>query len=497
MKKTALLFISLFFIAFTANSGTISAQESQIQDEIIYNIVVDRYNNGDFNRNEQVNIEDPNAYHGGDIQGIITKLDTFQELGVTTLSLSPIMENAPAGYHGYWIEDFYSIEEQFGTMEDLHTLIDEAHKRDIKIVLELVSNYISSSHSIVSDPEKADWLLGDANLSTDWADNVAVLNQDNPEVQTFLTEVAEFWMNETDIDGFKLQAVDQSSIDFLETFTAHIKSINPEFYIIGDILNTDEDLKEIKEISGIDMVDNPILQQSMTNTFSELGNPVSDLYEAWEESGSEKDLLYIDNKYTDRFTQVFAENGRNSVTAWSLALTYMYTTPGVPSLFQGSELPMYGDASETQKLVQFNSGDAELTEFHNRISSLRSQFPALVHGDFELVDSSGAMSVFKRTYEDETMFIAINNDEESQAVSVTGIDSGMQLRGYLGDNIVRENDNGEFRISIPRETAEVFSIEPDQGFNWGLIGFVIGVFLLFVVGVIYLTRKQKKREARE
>ncbi|MBP1969015.1 alpha-amylase [Virgibacillus natechei] len=496
MKRMAFMLIIIGFFLYNVTSIDSSAQEDrQLEEEIIYNIVVDRFNNGDFERNEQVRIDDPYAYHGGDLQGIINRLDDIQELGVTTISLSPIMENALDGYHGYWIEDFYSVEEQFGEMEDFHELIDEAHKRDMKVVMEFVTNYVGSSHSIVDDPEREDWIQEGNDVTADWADNVAVLNQDNPEVEAFLMDVARFWMEETDIDGFELHAVDQSSFSFLESFTAQIKEIDENFYLLGDILDTDQASEQLKEITEIDMIENQDLFESMTEVFAEEGNPVSAIYETWEESGSYSDLLYVDSKDTKRFSQMFAENGRNDLTTWSLALTYMYTTPGVPVIFQGSEMPMYGtDTAEVQQLVQFNAGSDELNEFHSRISSLRTQFPALKYGDFEQVGTSGAMSVFKRTYEDEEIYIAINNDTVLQAVSVSDIESGTRLRGHLGDNIVLEEDNGEHKIGLDRETAEVFVVETDTGLNWMFIGFIGVVFLLFIGGVIYLTRKQKRSE---
>ncbi|MEC5423643.1 alpha-amylase family glycosyl hydrolase [Virgibacillus sp. C22-A2] len=495
MKKMAFLLVTIVLATLTIESIVVAAEEDeQLQEEIIYNIVVDRYNNGDYSLDKQVRVDDPTAYQGGDLQGIIAKLDTFDELGSTTLTLSPIMENAPDGYHGYWIEDLFELEEQFGTMEDLNTLVEEAHKRDMKIVLEFVINYVSASHPLVTDPEKSDWFSESNDLTADWADGIVVLNQDNEEVEDYLIEAAAYWMEETNIDGFKLHAADQASESFLENFTTHIKGLDPDFYLLGDILDKDADTEHLKENTAIQAIDNNMLFESMNDVFSEAGNPVSDLYEAWEDNDQYGGLLYVDDKYTKRFTQAFAENGRNALTTWSLALTYMYTTPGVPSIFQGSEIPMYGaDAEEAQRIVQFNSGDSDLKEFHNRISSLRANFPVLSYGDFEIVGSSGAMSVFKRTYEDETMYIAINNDEESQAVSVTGIDSGMQLRGYLGDNIVRENDRGEFKIGLAREKAEVFVIEPDTGLNWLFIGFVAGVFLLFIIVIFMLSRKQKKQ----
>src|SRR5699024_7807451 len=103
------------------------------------------------------------------------------------------------------------------------------------------------------------------------------------------------------------------------------------------------------------------------------------------------------------------------------------------------------------------------------------------------------MNVYKRTHNDETLYVAINNGSESQSVTVTGIDSGMQLNGLLGDNLVRETKEGEFKIGIPRETAEVYTVEEDTGINWLFIGFILSVMGVFIIAVIYLSRKQKKR----
>jgi len=150
-----------------------------VNEEVIYDILIDRFNNGNQEKSDQIRLDDPYAFHGGDIEGIIMKLDSLKELGYTTISLSPIMKNAKDGYHGYWIEDFYEIDEQFGSMEDLEELINEAHERDMKVILELVTNYVSDSHPIVSDSEKEGWLYEDDNKPVEqypWLEEVVTLN---------------------------------------------------------------------------------------------------------------------------------------------------------------------------------------------------------------------------------------------------------------------------------------------------------------------------------
>ncbi|MFD1850042.1 alpha-amylase family glycosyl hydrolase [Oceanobacillus bengalensis] len=496
MKKILGLIVIAMMVSLYINEPVAVAEERQLQEEIVYQIMVDRFNNGDYENDNTSDVDNPHAYHGGDIEGIILKLDALQEIGVSTISLSPLMDNAENGYHGYLIEDFYNMEEQFGTIDDLNQLIEEAHARGMKVVMEFVTSYVARSNPIVTDAAKEDWFIEHNQTGPEWLTNVATFNLENPEVEQYIIDVAEFWISETNLDGFKLHAVDQAPVQFLADLTSHMKEIKPDFYLLGDILETDENSGQILDNTEIQAIENITLSQTMRDVFSEPDKPVSEIYEAWQESNKEQDILFLDDMSTERFTQTFSENGRNAVTTWTLALTYMYTTPGVPMLYQGSEIPMYGKTpEEVQMLVQFNSGEPELKEFYDRISALRSQFPALQYGDFEMVGSSGAMSVFKRTYEDETLFIAINNDSESQYIRLSDIEPGMELRGYLGDNLVREEDNGEYRIGIPRESVEVYKLQSYSGFNWGLIGLAGGIMAVFIFGIIYLSRKQKKRES--
>lgn len=500
MKKITMLILSTMLI-FSTGSIQVFAEEKPetIHEEIIYDILVDRFNNGDQSESGQIRLDDPYAFHGGDIEGIIMKLDNLKELGFTTISLSPIMSNAPDGYHGYWIEDFFEVDEQFGTMDDLQKLVDEAHDRDMKVILELVTNYAAETHPLTTDPEKEGWIDQNKTKPVEdypWLEEVVSLNQEHPDVENYLLDVAEYWLQETDIDGYKLHAADEASPSFLEKLTEHIKEVKSDAYIVADVL--EEDTPALHNIENIQLVKNTDMFQALTEVFSREDIPVQKLYEQWQETENQSGLLYVDDKFTKRFTQLFAEQGRNKVTVWKLALTYMYTAPGVPLIYQGSEIPMYGEGvPSNQTMVDFNSGDADVKEYMERISALRTEFKPLMYGDFELVDSNQGMSVFKRTYEDESVYIAINNDSESREISLESLGADKQLRGLLNDNLARENKDGEFRIGLPRETAEVYIIEENTGINWLFIGFVATVLLIFIGGVVYLSRKQKKTEANK
>ena len=493
IKKSLILLIifSIFFVPAIASAKT------NINEEMMYKILVDRFNIGEQQKSEQVRIDDPYAFHGGDLKGVSAKLGEIEALGYTAISLSSMMKNAPDGYHGYWIEDFFEIDEEFGSMEQLHKVTKDAEKRNIKIILELALNFVADSHPFVGDEEKSDWLIEvDIPLtdSTYWLENVFQLDQDNPDVQEYLLSVIEYWMDETDVAGFNLHAVEQMSPDFLEKLVDFVNEKEDSFYLFGTILDETASRDHLAEYADDILIENYAMHNAMLEVFSEVGNPVEPIYDAWEQSTGEAAYMFVDDEHSKRFSQLVAENGRNPATAWKLALTYMYTAPGVPVILQGSEFSMFGEGfPETQRLVPFHSADQELEQFFYRIASLKKEFPALRKGSFELVDSSGAMSVFKRTYEDEAIYIAINNDEKSQTINVEEIEEGKRLRGIMEDNLVVANDDGSFTLGIPRETVEIYLIEEDVGINWLFISFVGGIFLLFIIAVIYLSIKQKAR----
>src|SRR5690625_2536193 len=275
MKKgISILITCIIFVLLSLPVGGVNAAQSSssLYEEIIYDILVDRFNNGNQKLSEQVDLDDPLTYHGGDIEGVTKKLDEIQAHGFTTVSLSSIMANAPKGYHGYWIEDFYNIEEQFGTKEDLQNLIEEAHERDMKVILELVTNYVATSHPFVNDPDKQDWFVENQLKpisSTEWLSNTVQLDQSNEEVQKYLLEVALYWMNEFNVDGFTLHAADQAENEFVEMLTKEIKHLNPNFFILARTLQGNLEVEHLVNNENIDAVENNEVYQVMNDSLIE------------------------------------------------------------------------------------------------------------------------------------------------------------------------------------------------------------------------------------
>src|SRR5699024_5469989 len=153
-------------------------------------------------------------------------------------------------------------------------------------------------------------------------------------------------------------------------------------------------------------------------------------------------------------------NGRNSHTVWQMALTYLYLTPGVPIIYQGSEIPMYGPGfPENQYIVDFTAGDQDLQKGFEKLGLIKENYSTLAHGELEHIAENKGMSLVKRTHNDDAIYFAINNDSESRSVAMDELNEDLQLRGLLDDNIVRQDKDGQFAVRLERESAEILIIQ--------------------------------------
>lgn len=495
-----------FLLFYTLPSEATEKEERSWQDEIIYSIMVDRFFNGTFENDFKVNVDDPYAYHGGDINGIIKKLDYIKELGFTTILITPIMDNQADGYHGFWITDFNKVEEHFGTVEDAKQLVKEAHNRDMKVIFDFVVNHTGDKHPWLDDPAKSDWyhekqeMTGDSQemLENAWVADLPDLAQENPEVKQYLLNSAQFWIQETGVDGFRLDKVKHVPTGFWEDFTAHIKSIDEDFFILGEVTSADPRYISEYNKTGIDGFDNYPLYKTATEIFSAPGNSLKELNTILEQNKRFYDNPlqlgnYIDNYDTKRFTRVALESEQNPVTRWKLALTYMYTAPGFPIIYQGSEIPMDGGNNpDNRHMMNFKAGDQEIEQHFKKLAAIRKEFPALTRGDFQQVVDKQAFAVYKRSYQDQTVYIVINNDIVQHNATLEGIAEGKQLRGLIHDDIVRRQSDGTYKFALNRETSEVYIIEADVGINGWFVAMIVTIMGLFVGSVIYLSRKNKQ-----
>ena len=163
------------------------------RDESIYFVLTDRFEDGEASNNEGVDKGNLVKYHGGDIQGLINKLDYIKGLGMSTIWLTPVMDNQDefidcAGYHGYWPIDFNKVDEHLGDMKKFEEFVEKAHKKDMKVLLDIPLNHTAWQHPFNMDPEKQDWFHHNGDV-TDWNDQWQVENCSMYGLQILLKKI--------------------------------------------------------------------------------------------------------------------------------------------------------------------------------------------------------------------------------------------------------------------------------------------------------------------
>ena len=502
MNKAKGVFILMIisFLFFNVNTvGAVEKEERKWQDETVYFLMIDRFNNGDQSNDTEVEVNDPNGYHGGDFQGVIDQLDYIKGMGFTTISLTPIFANADGGYHGYWVNDFYKTDEHFGSLALFKKLVDEAHKRDMKVIIDFVVNGVGSSHPWLSDSTKKDWFKPQQGEVNEQNKTLAKLNQENSEVKKYLVDMGKWWIEETDIDGYRLESISDVPTSFWIDFTKEVKSVKKDFYLLGEVrTNNPDDIAAYVETGMDGFVDYP-LNEELRKVFPKPNQSFSALFTMGERNEALYSNPYLmgtfmDNHHTVRFTRDAITKNEHPGPRWKQALTYLYTTPGIPIIYYGSEIALDGgDSPDNRRQMNFRT-DKELTDYMTKLGEVRSQYPSLTRGTIDVLFEKNGMAVYKRVYENETAVIAINNTMETQTVTipVAELADEKELRGMLNGDMVRSNDK-QYRITIDRDLSEIYLLSDKSGINISYIIAMAVVWIGFAV-FIYLVWKRSKRQ---
>jgi len=330
---------------------------------------------------------DSNGDGIGDLQGVIQKLDylndgdpnTTSDLGITGIWLMPITK--AASYHGYDTLDYYAIQPEYGTLDDFKLLLTEAHKRGIRVIVDLVLNHTGSGSewfqkSVAGDPKYKDWYVWsdtDPKSIGPWGQNVwykkgsryyyAVfwsempdLNYDNPAVRDEAFKIADFWVKDVGVDGFRLDAVkyfveeeikgrlvlEDTPADraFLADFRTHVKSLKSDAFIVGEIGDSSAVINRYMNDHSVDVafefdLAKTLVSSAAATTKRDLERLQKSLQNKY---GTQIALFLTNHDQTRLMTALKGSVGRNKVAA-----TLLLTLPGTPFLYYGEEIGMQGD----------------------------------------------------------------------------------------------------------------------------------------------------------
>ncbi|WP_239550908.1 alpha-amylase family glycosyl hydrolase [Halanaerobacter jeridensis] len=410
------------------------------KNAIVYQIMIDRFCDGNPSNNYDLSYE-ATGYQGGDLQGIINKLNYIKSLGATVVWLSPVYEGE--GYHGYHITNFLKVDPHFGDEEVLQTLIDEAHKLDLKVILDFVPNHTSHQHPFFltaqGDDESPyyDWYN-----FFEWPNDyekfcgvpqLPTLNTDNKEVRhSIIYEQALHWLCDYGADGLRLDYAYGLSHDFWTEFRKVIKSNKEDAYIFGEVWESPGKIKKFEgELDGC-------LDFSLVWSFRELF-----IYGSKQVSEFISDLNYLNNYYDSEFIiNRFLDNHDMDRFLWEangdkeklkLAATCQFTLAGAQYIYYGTEVGLSQQEpcsdDNTGRIVFDNSRDfmlwgdeqdKELYDFYQRLCTIRNENDVLAIGQRKdlVIDDEAQVWVYIKYNEQSEILVFLNLSAKKRKINV-------------------------------------------------------------------------------
>ncbi|MDE7095950.1 MAG: cyclomaltodextrinase N-terminal domain-containing protein, partial [Muribaculaceae bacterium] len=370
--------------------------------DVLYMIMPDRFASGggvhpeekSLRNRSEINRDNPNSRHGGDLKGIADHIDYIDSLGVTAVWLNPVLENdMPGGsYHGYATTDYYRVDPRFGTNKEYAELIDTLHGKGIKMIMDMIFNHSGSHHPWALDPPASDWFnhQGDYKqtnyrLSTitdpyaseydkdltvnGWfVESMPDLNQKNPHLMKYLVQNSIFWIEDAQIDGIRMDTYPYADMQKMGEWIDAVKAEYPDFNIVGECWYGSPAGEQfwqtgsaIAASMGIDtrlpvVMDFPLsilcADLKPFKTDSQSWNGINEVYDHFALDYVYADpmnvLRFLDNHDTDRFILEMPEN----LEAWKQAIAMLLTVPGIPQLYYGTELLMNGSKEGSDGYVR-------------------------------------------------------------------------------------------------------------------------------------------------
>lgn len=455
-------------------------------EDVLYLIMPDRFANGnpendvvDEMREKKVDRTDSFARHGGDIQGISNHLDYIADLGVTAIWLNPTQENdmESGSYHGYAITDYYQIDKRFGSNEDFCALVEKAHEKNLKVVMDMIFNHCGSENYLFRDKPSKDWFNYRSNyvqtsfktasvmdihasayekkIATDgWFTSVMPdFNQHNRHVARYLIQSSIWWIEYAGINGIRQDTHPYADFDFMSQWCKEVLDEYPYFNIVGETwLNSNvlvsywqKDSKLAAPLnSNLPTVMDFPLQALMNQAFDEeTGEWGGGLYKLYDYQT--QDLVYanpmnlltfLDNHDTSRFAQT--DEMAKNLKRYKQAMIFLLTTRGIPQIYYGTEILMTGDKGKGDGDLRKDfpggwQGDTrncfvengrteqenEAFEFTRQLLNWRKGNQVIGKGSLKHYSIQNGVYVYQREFNGKSVVVIMNGTDDSKELDLT------------------------------------------------------------------------------
>ena len=488
-----------------------------VQDAIFYQIFPDRFARSTRNPNDNLTFEpwdSPPTMHGfkgGDLYGVAERLDYLRDLGITALYLNPIF--ASAANHRYHAYDYYTVDPLLGGNHAFNELLEKAHKKNIRIILDGVFNHASRGfwqfHHVLEcgeDSPYLDWFLFDPERlkrRKHWGaypspieqrllqheDSITAIgyrgwwnlpalpkfNTNTPAVREFLFGVAEHWIH-LGVDGWRLDVPTEIDDDsFWQEFRQRVRKVNPEAYIVGEIwheaqrwlqgdqfdaiMNYDVTKPCLAFFSGKHLDFKVLHQQPNYHSIHhpidahEFGNRIDHNLHLYKREITYSQLNLLDTHDTPRFLSC-AGGDKNAL---KLAWLFLFAYPGAPCIYYGNEVGLDGrhDPDNRKSLPWDESKwDKDLLNYAQEVIKLRKKNPALRRGDFTRLWSEQGVYAFSRSLDGHTFIIALNASESPQQAEVR-FDAKKPPKAVFGEAFNVSVRDDRLKFTIPSRSGVV------------------------------------------
>lgn len=454
--------------------------------DVLYLIMPDRFANGDPSNDivpgmleARVDRNDPFARHGGDLKGIENHLDYISDLGVTAIWLNPIQENdMPEGsYHGYAITDYYQVDRRFGSNEEFHQLVEQAHAKGMKVVMDMIFNHCGSENYLFKDKPSKDWFNFKSTYTqtsyktasvqdihaAEYERKIAVdgwftevmpdLNQRNRHVAQYLIQSSIWWIEYAGINGIRQDTHPYADFDMMSQWCKAVTDEYPDFNIVGETwLNSnvlvsfwqkDSKLAAPRNSHLRTVMDFPLMDR-MNRTFDEeTGDWNGGLYNLYDYLTQDlvyadpmNLLVFLDNHDTSRF--YLNEEATKNIHRYKQALVFLLTTRGIPQIYYGTEILMAADKANGDGLLRRDfpggwNGDPrncfekanrtvqqnEAFAYMQKLLQWRKDNEVIAKGTLKHFAPSKGIYAYERKYGNKSVVVFMNGTDKEQSLDLT------------------------------------------------------------------------------
>jgi glycosidase len=452
--------------------------------DVVYLLMPDRFANiypGSDTHPETIEKADrsnPNGRHGGDIHGIFNHFDYIKELGATTIWTTPLLEDNEEtySYHGYAQSNLYKVDPRYGNIYDFQFLVQEAHRKGLKVIKDEVPNHWSSKHWMMKDLPTQTWIHQfpsftrssyrtstqmdpyrsekDKRASEDgWFDtSMPDLNQANPLVLNYLIQNSIWWVEFAELDGLRVDTYSYNDKEAIAKWTKEIMEEYPNFNMVGEVWMHDQaQISYWQKDSPIGALQSynsnlpSVMDFTLHDAFMQAFNEPEQgwdkgmvrFYENFVNDFLYKDpnnlLIFFENHDTQRFNEYCP-----TLEDYKLATTLLATTRGIPQIYYGSEIGMKGDKSKGDADIRRDfpggwPGDTinaftdkgrtteqkEYFDFSKQVWNWRKGKSVIHTGSFTQFLPQNNVYVYFRHNENETVMVVINNSKEAQTLDLS------------------------------------------------------------------------------